>query len=51
VASKAYYVLPYAIEQKDRKYHRKAVGAVPVWMLDQDSDVLTPLLMTKLAST
>jgi hypothetical protein len=104
----AYYVLPYAIEQKNKKYHRKAVGAVPVlgtapmairqvyraatkehrgeqrsqmayelavhlvthncalaqgivselysyekmlWMLDQDSDVLTPLLMTKLAST
>jgi hypothetical protein len=104
----AYYVLPYAIEQKNKKYHRKAIGAVPVlgtvpmlirqvyrastkenrgqqrsamayelavhlithncalaqgivselysyekmlWMLDQDTDMLTPLLMTKLAST
>jgi hypothetical protein len=100
-------VLPYAIEQKNKKYHRKAVGAVPVlgtvpmairqgyraatkenrgeersktayelavhlvtrncalaqgivselytyekmlWMLDQDTDVLTPLLMEKLKS-
>jgi hypothetical protein len=103
----AYNVLPYAIEQKNKKYHRKAVGAVPVlgtvpmairqayraatkenrgrdrsemaydlavhlithncalaqaivselysyekmlWMLDQDTDMLTPLLMEKLKS-
>jgi hypothetical protein len=104
----AYNVLPYAIEQKDKKYHRKAIAAVPVlgtipmkirqvyraatkenrgeertkmayelavhlithncglaqvivaelfssyekmlWMLDQDTDVLTPLFMEKLKS-
>jgi hypothetical protein len=101
-------VLPYAIEQKDKKYQRKAIGAVPLlgsipmairqlyraatkedrgerrtrmayelavhlithncglaqvivaelfssyekmlWMLDQDTDVLTPLMMEKLKS-
>jgi hypothetical protein len=104
----AVYVLPYAIEQKDKKYQRKAIGSVPVlgtvpmalrqlyraatkenrgelrrqmayelavhlithncglaqmivtqlfssyekmlWMLDQDTDVLTPLIMEKLKS-
>jgi hypothetical protein len=104
----AYNVLPYAIEQKDKKYQRKAIGAVPVlgtipmairqayraatkenkgelrrqmayelavhlithncglaqlivaelfssyekmlWTLDQDTDVLTPLLAEKLKS-
>jgi hypothetical protein len=104
----AFNVLPYAIEQKDKKYHRKAIGAVPVlgtipmairqayraltkenrgelreqmayelavhlvthncglaqvivaelfssyekmlWMLDQDTDVLTPVIMEKLKS-
>jgi hypothetical protein len=101
-------VLPYAIEQKDKKYRRKAIGAVPLlgsipmamrqlyraatkenrgerrtqmayelavhlithncglaqvivaelfssyekmlWMLDQDTDALTPLIMEKLKS-
>jgi hypothetical protein len=26
----AFNVLPYAIQQKNKKYHRKAIGAVPV---------------------
>lgn len=104
----AYNVLPYAIEQKNKKFQRKAIGSVPVlgtipmairqayraatkenrgdlrrqmayelavhlithncglaqvivaelfssyekmlWMLDQDTDVLTPLFMEKLKS-
>jgi hypothetical protein len=104
----AFNVLPYAIEQKDKKYHRKAIGSVPVlgtvpmairqawraarkehrgelrtqmayelavhlithncglaqvivaelfssyekmlWMLDQDTEVLTPLIAEKLKS-
>jgi hypothetical protein len=104
----AFNVLPYAIEQKNKKYQRKAIGSVPVlgtipmairqayraatkenrgeqrtqmayelavhlvthncglaqvvvaelfssyekmlWMLDQDTDVLTPLLAEKLKS-
>lgn len=104
----AFNVLPYAIEQKSKKYQRKAIGAVPVlgtipmairqayraatkenrgeqrtqmayelavhlvthncglaqamvaelfssyekmlWMLDQDTEVLTPLLAEKLKS-
>jgi hypothetical protein len=104
----AFNVLPYAIEQKNKKYHRKAIGSVPLlgtipmairqayravtkenrgeqreqmayelavhlithncglaqiivaelfssyekmlWMLDRDTDVLTPLIMDKLKS-